>query len=303
MAVKQLSREEKLAALREKVKGIGANSSGFWSPKPGKHEIRILPETGNMGFFYQQVGKHVFPPDGQKHVYCPKFTSEGELPCPVCELVDTLYKGDAASKKLAGELRVRKSFWMNIMVVGEENAGPQVYTPGIQVFSDISEIIGNPDYGDIYDVMEGHNIVITRTGTGLDTEYNVMPRSRPTPVSPDPKMIKQWLAACKDLSYVEVSEDPDEDKKLSSGHAVYLLPYDRIVSEYDLDGGVEDTEEEEVAPVKSKAVAKPVAKKAKPVIEEVEEDDEETEDEDEDEEPVPAKKEIERRVARRSVRR
>jgi hypothetical protein len=305
MAKKSVNRQERLAALRDKFKtlDLGSGGAGFWSPKVGDNPIRILPEVGDMDFFFQPVGRHTFPTAGndRRFVYCPKFTSEGELDCPVCEIVDDLYKaGDVASKKMAGELRVRKMFWMNIVNREDESAGPLIFTPGVQVFSAITNIIGDPEYGDIFDIDDGIDIVVKRTGTGLNTEYQVVPRRASTPLG-NKSQIQEWVDKARDLSYMEVSEDPEEDRELSSGHALYVLPYDRIVQEFDLDNlSLEDFDEEEdkeeVAVVSKRKSAAP----AKRHVVDEEEDDDEEEDE---EEESPVKKEVTRRVARRSRRR
>jgi hypothetical protein len=229
-----------------------------------------------MEFFWQPVGKHNFPPDGKKAVYCPNITSEGEMECPVCEIVDGFWKaGDKASKKMAGELKARKSFWMNVIDRSDEEKGPQIFTPGVIIFGSLISIFNDPDYGDFTDVDEGFDISIERTGTGRETEYEVRPKPRKSPLHADSDKIDELLEKAKDLSVVEVSDDPEEDKELSEGHALYLLPYDRIVREFDLD----DPE----------AIGTDI------------EDDVDEDEEDEDE--PPAKKEIaRRRVARRAVR-
>jgi hypothetical protein len=306
MAKKNLDR---LAAIREKLKktDMATGGGGFWSPPVGKSIIRILPEVGDMEFFFQEVGKHNFPPDGKRSVYCPEFTSSGELECPVCDLVKDLRAAtDTASKKLASELNRRRSYWMNVVVRGQEDRGPQIYTPGVQVFTSIAMIIEDPDYGMVTDVHEGFDITIIRTGTGLDTEYQVNPRRNPTPLSEDEDEIASWLDKARDLSYVEVSDDPEEDKDLIAGHAVYVLPYERIGREFNLDSL--ENEEDDEADYEEMPVAKPPKKKVakRPIIEEDEDDyeeDEEVEEEEEEEEDnPPAKQEVSKRLARRSRR-
>lgn len=308
---KKVSNLDRLAAIRDKLQKTDLSSGGgggFWSPPVGKSVIRIMPEVGNMSFFFQPVGKHNLTPDGKKSVYCPDFTSEGELPCPVCEFVDDLKSsGDSASKKLAGQLARRRSFWMNVIVRGAEEKGPQIFTPGVTVMGFISAIIADPDYGLITDVNEGFDITIEREGKGLDTEYQVRARRNPSPLSDDPDEVEKWLSKARDLSFAELSEDPEEDKELSSGHAVYVLPYERIKREYDLENleDEEEDEDEEPSP-KARAVVKKAAapaKTSKRVVEEVEDEDDEEDDEEEDDEEPPAKQEVKRRMARRSARR
>lgn len=279
-------RSKKLAALRKKLKktDLGGGGAGYWSPKVGKNTIRILPEVGDMDFFFVTVGRHYFP--NGKNVYCPKFTSEGDLPCPVCEIVQDLYDaGDKASKALASEVGLRRSYWMNVIDRKDSEAGPLVFTPGVTIFNAIVALVNDPDYGDVMDPWEGTDIVIDRTGTGRETEYQVMARRNTSALAEDDDTIDKWLDAAGDLSWVEVSEDPEEDKDLAGDHAVYLYPYERIVEEHGLDEYDEDSFYE----------------KDEPEEEDYQEDDGEDED-DEGEEP-PVKKEVARRKARRSKRR
>lgn len=301
------ARLDRLNALREKLKhtDMGGGSAGFWSPKEGRSVIRILPETGEMEFFFQEVGRHNFPPDNKKNCYCPKFTSHNELPCPVCEIVDDLYKGDKASQAMAGNLRVRKSYWMNVIVrgtkEGEADSGPYIYTPGQTVFSAIAALISDPDYGDIMSTEDGLDIIIERTGSGLNTEYQVKPRRNSSPLSDNKEEIEEWLSKARDLTWVQVSENPDEDKELSKGHSLYLLPYERIVKEFDLDEGlsVEYEEEEDERPAR-----KPAVSTSKRVSKVDDLDEELGLDEDEIVDKLPeAKQEVVNRQARRAIRR
>lgn len=236
MAKKKVSKAEKLEALREKLENTDMGGSrGFWSPQQGVNEVRILPEVGDMGFFFQEVGRHYLP--GEQRVYCPSFTTDGEHECPICDLVSDLYSmGDTASKKLASEIRVRKMYWMNVVVRdGQKTDGPFIYTPGVTVFSSVASLVNDPDYGEIFDVEDGTDVSIERNGTGLSTEYQVIPRRKASPLADSDQRVEEILGKAKDLSWVMVSDDPEEDKELSADHAVYVLPYDRIVEENELD--------------------------------------------------------------------
>lgn len=287
------SKQSKLDALRAKLEktDLGGGGGNYFSPKVGKNTIRILPEVGEMEFFFQTVGRHSFPEN--RYVYCPDFTSEGEYECPVCELVDDLYRaGDGPSKNLASRLRVRKMYWMNVIDRDNEGAGPQVYTPGVTVFGAIVALINDPDYGEIYDIETGVDIVIEREGTGLDTQYQVIPKRHDTPLSDDEELVERWMEDARDLSWAMVSEDPSEDKDLSAGHAIYVQPYDRIVEDFDLDSDLEleDVEDEE--------------DDEDDYVEEEDEDIEEPEENEDDEDDEPeVKKEVTRRRSQRTARR
>lgn len=239
-AKKKVSKADKLKALRDKLDktDMGGNR-GFWNPPQGTSEIRILPEVGDMDYFFQEVGRHYLP--DKKTVYCPHFTTEGELDCPVCDFVQDLYGlNDPASKEMAGRIRVRKQYWMNICT--RENgvtSGPFIYTPGIMVFQALAGFVNDPDYGDIFDLKDGTDVSIERTGTGLETKYQVIPRRKVSALAPASEA-DAIMSKAQDLSWVEVDDDPERDKELADGHAVYLLPYDRIVLDNELDSDVED---------------------------------------------------------------
>jgi len=276
-----------LNKLRERLSHIDTGlGSGFFGPKDGRNVIRILPPVGNMEFFFQPVGRHYMPPDGKKAVYCPNFTSDGDLPCPVCELVNDLKA--AGEKKMADELRMRRSFWMNVVNREDEKGGVKIFTPGIIVFGEISSLISDPDYGDVTDVLNGYDIIVEKSGSGRDTEYHVKPRPKVTPITEDDDELQKLLEAAQDLTYTELSDDPEEDSELQKGHPLFILPYDRIVKEYKLDDIMVEDEGEE---------------------EEEEEEAEEEEEDEEEEAPAKTKKkhavkeEIDFRRTRRAIKR
>lgn len=235
-----MANNDKLAKLREKIQNTdtGGSGIGFWNPPQGSTTIRILPEVGEMPYFYQEVGRHYLPDKTQ--VTCPRFTTEGELECPICDLVKQLYRGTTADKELAKELRVSKSYHMNIVVRKPEDKlsdtaeGPFVYTPGVTIFNFISSIIMNPDYGDITDDEEGFDLTITREGEKLETKYNVVARRLPSPVHQNDDEFNRIFEEAVDLSPAILSEDPSEDNELSQGRIILVKPYNRIIDDYGL---------------------------------------------------------------------
>lgn len=315
MATKKQTSAERLAAVREKLKrtDMGGGGGGFISLKEGKTVVRILPEVGKMDAFYQTVGVHNLPGNDNKRVYCPAFTSMGELPCPICDLVKRLYQaGDKASKALAQQLRVSKKYWINVINRADETPVPLILTAGTTIFNPIASAVSDEDYGDIWDPENGVDVVIKRTGEGMQTKYEVLLKRNPSPLLEDMDGLDDLLAQAKDLSYVEVSDDPEEDAELSDGHAVYVTPYKRIEEELNLKDvdsmleAAEDVDEDDDEPRKPAVKASKPAKRA-------EADDEEPEtprkparravvDEDDDDAPSESRREISQRIARRSGR-
>lgn len=263
---------DKMARLREKLAAATTQQSGFWSPEEGKKNIiRILPEAHTMEFFFQPVGKHYLP--DKSSVYCPHVTTEGAIACSICDYVKRISRsGTAQQKKQVSDLRVRRSFWMNVLVRGQENLGPQIYTPGQLVFTAISNYISDPDYEEIYDPQQGFDVVITREGSGLDTTYNTLVKPNRTPVIAvkgnktelDEEAYEILINACEDLSVVVLSDDPDEDEELRAGHAIYVLPEERFASEYSIESimsGDDEDDADDVIPPQS-AVQRRIAERA-----------------------------------------
>jgi len=237
-------RQELLDVIRKKLAAESFGGGGnYWKAKAGRNVIRILPGVGEMGdFFWQDVGAH-YVKSRNRPFTCRQFTI-GE-PCPICELVNDLYNaGDADSKELASQLLRRKSYWMNIIDRSNEEAGPQIYTPGAMVFKAVAGLVGDPDYGDIYDEYDGMDIIVTRTGTGLETRYDVNARPKRTPLAcivdnrgretgePDEDLLDKWLEAAVDLTPMELSDDPSEDVDAGADVVVTVLPYDRLNQEF-----------------------------------------------------------------------
>jgi hypothetical protein len=314
------ARVDRLAALRDKLAktDLRSGGGGFFSPPDGRSVVRILPEVGDMQFFYQQVGSHMLPgSDNKKQFYCPNFTSEGELDCPICDYVEELKKeGSKASLALASALRVKRKFWMNVIDRDHESVGPQIFTPGVMVFGQISSLISDPDYGDIFDIEKGIDIIIERKGKNLETEYQVKPRRDSSPLSEDEDTMNEWLDKARDLTPVEVSDDPEEDKDITKGHILFIVPYDRLKREFENADSDDDVEDEDERPVRkttsvSTRRSAPVSKSA-PVTRSLvkrkaapdpEEEDDVEEEDDSPEEEDEVQKEMVTRTARRSLRR
>lgn len=205
--------QERLDRMRARMQQTKTYASqDYWKPDPDTmYHLRILPEKGGMGYFWQDIGRHYVDADSNK--LCPLFTSDGEEECPVCDAVEFLKQGTAEDRAYAKKLYVRRSFHMNVLVrkvVKDEELpfeGPVTYTPGIMVLKQIEEILGDEEFGDITDVEEGMTLKLKRTGSGMDTKYNLLPSRRSSalmslPMVGDYDSADAVLGAAKDLSTV-----------------------------------------------------------------------------------------------------
>ena len=167
-------------------------------------EVRILPPWSTEGDYaflpYMKIFQHWDVGPGSKRVICPHQMSDKSDPCYICEQVNALYKtGDKADSKQARRMRAGQSFIYQVIdradpVWLETDDGvkdnPEVVgRPKIKLmrlpYAGHSQLLGyynDPDYGDISHHMEGLDIKVKRTGTGLDTEYGVKTKRNNTPM-------------------------------------------------------------------------------------------------------------------------
>lgn len=280
--------QERLKKLLDKLNNLNLGGGGWWRPPVGTSTIRVLPGVGSMDYFFVDVGQHYIT-EGGKPFYCPNITSEGELPCPICQVNEELYA--AGEKDAAKKFRAGRAFFMNVIDRSHPDQGVLKYGAGSTIFQAIASAVGDPDYGDISDPDTGYDIKIERTGEGREnTRYQVRPVKRSTPLG-DEEQIEVWLNEAQDLKEFVMGE---------------LLPFDELAQKsgvdvfFASDGGGEDVadeEPEEAPPPKARSTRRSSSRK--PVPEPEEDEDEEPEDDgDEDEEP-PARRTVSSQIAGR----
>jgi len=187
--------QKKLDDLKSKRK------KDYWSPKPGKNSLRILPNWDGdpEGDFYRETGYHrKLGTARDKSVVC--LLREGFDRCPVCEMVRELYKTkNAEDKELAKDVKVQTRILYNIIDLDDASKGVQVWMSGVDVLEQILAYCANPKYGWIPDPENGRNIDVVFT-EGKNTksgynEYNIQP-------DPDRSVIadSEWLIQMVDLN-------------------------------------------------------------------------------------------------------
>lgn len=208
---------KKMEELNERKNRSGNGGGGrikYWKPKQGRNVIRILPgKNGNDFYAEARVRYNVGP--NKKRVVVPLDPDEA---CPIKDFVDALYKsGDKDDEKLAKKMRATNRYLFNVIdrsvEEGQEGYGEvMVYECGPSVFTDILSIICDPDYGDITDPENGWDIIITKTGKDLETEYKVNARPKQSPIG-----IEGWEEKLYDLQKLATPVPYEKRAKLLEG--------------------------------------------------------------------------------------
>jgi hypothetical protein len=153
----------------------------------GSTMIRILPPYNETGVFFRQITKHRVRVGNRTEILaCP--AAEANLPCAICEKGQELMDSrDEMKMKFAREnLRPRVQYLYNVIVhsgpankKGETPEFGKVYVleAGVMVHRQVINLDQDPGAGwaDITNPAAGVNLIIKRTGQGLDTKYEVNP--------------------------------------------------------------------------------------------------------------------------------
>lgn len=182
-SIQDLIRQEK-----KKIESEASSSIRPIRPEMGKHTYRILPSwRDGSAVFFHRFGQHFIKDAKGKilAVYVCADATFGEA-CEVCAAIGEGIRNatDDETISLLKEANSKKRYYVNVLhrtspVEAERNV-PKLMDLPLSVFGDIASIV--EDYGDITSLTEGVDIIIERTGTGLGTEYRVMPAPKSAPV-------------------------------------------------------------------------------------------------------------------------
>lgn len=185
--------------LEKSLEGLDEVGRGdFFTPKEGPNKIRIVPWR-EMFFFKAELHYGMKRPGGGKETAYPCLLSFGEKSCPVCDFHEELAKSENEGKlKLAGRVRVKTKFYVNVLDRARANEGIKIYGFSPKMMRTLRGYLEDEDYGDITDVEDGKDIVLTREGTGFtSTSYEIRVRAKSTPLE-----YENWEEELHDLSAI-----------------------------------------------------------------------------------------------------
>lgn len=213
--IKQDKDKAREALAREEAKGQGFGPRALmWDVKDGDNKIRVMPpwtaEGPNARQCWREVYQHwVTNAEGNRRpILCPVKTPDAKpgQSCPICQYAEELRSsGDDLDKERYGDLRAKQRFFSNIVDTldpvytaedlkdwksNEYNKGKecpfevgetkvQLWSYGQTIFTQLLNLVSDPQ-ADILDFGEGYNIIVTKSGKKLHTEYKVRPEFKPS---------------------------------------------------------------------------------------------------------------------------
>lgn len=188
----------------------------------GKTTIRVFPPATGQNLPWVKVHEHFIKPPGAQRAAifaCPRVTAKAH--CPACAMADKLNSsGNQADRDLAWEWRPKIRAYMKVVLRKEPEKGVQVLPVGKTILEKLISIRKDEDAGgDFTDLKQGFDLIVDRTGTGKnDTEYNVLPSRKITPLTADPDEMDAWLEQADQIDlnrYARVKSSEDIQSELS----------------------------------------------------------------------------------------
>jgi hypothetical protein len=206
---------DKMKARREALQSRGSGGSNkemFWRPQDGESTIRIVPSEDGDPFkdywFHYNVGNN------------PGFLSPkknfGEED-PLDNFVRSLFKeGSEDSIKMAKSLMARQRFFAPVLVRGEEEKGVRVWGFGKMAYQELLNLVLNPDYGDITDVDDGTDLVITygKPPGAQFPQTTITPRRKSSPLTKTKKQTKDYLEQVPDVTTLFEKKSPNQVQEM-----------------------------------------------------------------------------------------
>ena len=171
---------------QEVAKKYGVGTSDWMNLEVGLNKLRIVSEFEDFGTHFQKAIK--------KSTICI-----GKENCILCQ------EGDKSKVQFLG--------W----VIDRKDGNLKLLRIGYQIFKQLG-LLGQSDQYK-FDAIPTYDITITRTGTGLETEYTIMPDRQDTLLTEDEK---EHIASLK--SSIQIIENMKAKVNLNLGYDQKLEP-------------------------------------------------------------------------------
>ena len=147
----------KFTQHEEIAKKYNIGTGGFWRPESGKNRVRVISEFGVFGSHWIKKDNRSYTCVGSENncVYC----SNGDSP------------------------RARFLFW----IIDRKDGQVKLAETGYSVIKQLGELGKSDDWG--FSQAPDYDIVITKTGEALKTEYSVTPTPKRSKLSKEEEAV------------------------------------------------------------------------------------------------------------------
>ena len=171
----------------------------FFKPKPGKYQVRILPNKYDKAWPIREVQFHY----GFSKGPILALSNWGEAD-PIADFAKGLRKSsDKEDWQLAKKIEPKSRYFAAVIVRGEEHLGARLWEFGKLTNDQLVGIAADEDYGDFTDITDGRDFTIEATEDiiagrkGIKCNIRVKPKT--TAISEDGALVEKLLNEQPDI--------------------------------------------------------------------------------------------------------
>ena len=171
----------------------------FFKPKPGKYQVRLLPNKYDKAWPIREVQFHYGFAKGP----ILALSNWGEAD-PIADFAKQLRKSsDKEDWQLAKKIEPKYRYFVAVVVRGEEHLGARLWEFGKLTNDQLVGIAADEDYGDFTDITDGRDFTIEATEDiiagrkGIKCNLRVKPKT--TPISEDAALVEKLLNEQPDI--------------------------------------------------------------------------------------------------------
>lgn len=171
----------------------------FFKPKPGKYQVRLLPNKYDKAWPIREVQFHYGFAKGP--ILALSNWQEAD---PIADFAKQLRKSaDKEDWQLAKKIEPKYRYFAAVVVRGEEHLGARLWEFGKLTNDQLVGIAADEDYGDFTDITDGRDFTIEATEDiiagrkGIKCNLRVKPKT--TPISEDAALVEKLLNEQPDI--------------------------------------------------------------------------------------------------------
>jgi hypothetical protein len=213
----------------------------FFKPKPGKYQVRILPNKYDKAWPIREVQFHYGFAKGP----ILALSNWGEAD-PIADFAKQLRKSvDKEDWQLAKKIEPKSRFFAAVIVRGEEHLGARLWEFGKLTNDQLVGIAADDDYGDFTDITDGRDFTIEATEDviagrkGIKCNLRVKPKV--SSISEDAALVEKLLNEQPDILGINRKYTYDALKDILSK---WLNPEDEAATESPIASKDEDEEDD-----------------------------------------------------------
>jgi hypothetical protein len=229
----------------------------YFAWEAGENIIRVLPPWNAQGFIGKKTLTHFDVPPNKSLAKCLLTWPDKFDSCPIDDNLEKIQRALPTSD--LSRVGAATHYQLNVIDRDDEESGVCIcrVTPGI--YNWIMLQMDNPKIGDITDIAEGFDLIITKnekkrkSGSGTYTNYSCSFVPRPSPLAESDEQANEWLSQMFDLDRVFGPPREEQVAEVTSIASKMFAYYTRKYKD-ELDEGEvisrNETEPEEKRPVK-----------------------------------------------------